>query len=93
MLNDVSWAETSLRNPGKHPSLSNNSVNSEYGTVTERGNQRRSRQVGRRGVRPLPDDVESPIIFKFGTDDIPILCCCSVTAAEESTNALYQDSG
>ena len=36
----------------------------------------------------LPDDVENPIIFKFGTDDIPILIL-SVTA-EESTNALYK---
>lgn len=36
----------------------------------------------------LPDDVENPIIFKFGTNDIPILIL-SVTA-EESTNALYK---
>lgn len=36
----------------------------------------------------LPDDVENPIIFKFGTDDIPILVL-SVTA-DESTNALYK---
>ncbi|MDR1880554.1 MAG: efflux RND transporter permease subunit, partial [Tannerellaceae bacterium] len=36
----------------------------------------------------LPDDVESPIIFKFGTDDIPILLL-SVTAGE-SSNALYK---
>lgn len=36
----------------------------------------------------LPDDVENPIIFKFGTEDIPILLL-SVTA-EESTNALYK---
>ncbi|MDO4756689.1 MAG: efflux RND transporter permease subunit, partial [Parabacteroides sp.] len=36
----------------------------------------------------LPDDVENPIIFKFGTDDIPILLL-SVTA-QESTNALYK---
>ena len=36
----------------------------------------------------LPDDVENPVIFKFGTDDIPILLL-SVTA-EESTNALYK---
>lgn len=36
----------------------------------------------------LPDDAENPIIFKFGTDDIPILLL-SVTA-EESTNALYK---
>jgi HAE1 family hydrophobic/amphiphilic exporter-1 len=36
----------------------------------------------------LPDDAESPVIFKFGTDDIPIIML-SVTA-EESTNALYK---
>jgi HAE1 family hydrophobic/amphiphilic exporter-1 len=36
----------------------------------------------------LPDDVGTPIIFKFGTDDIPVLIL-SVTA-EESTNALYK---
>ncbi|MDD6210109.1 MAG: efflux RND transporter permease subunit [Bacteroidales bacterium] len=36
----------------------------------------------------LPDDVENPIIFKFGTEDIPILML-SVTA-EESLNALYK---
>ncbi|MDR1880576.1 MAG: efflux RND transporter permease subunit, partial [Tannerellaceae bacterium] len=36
----------------------------------------------------LPDDVENPIIFKFGTDDIPILLL-SVTAGE-SSNALYK---
>jgi HAE1 family hydrophobic/amphiphilic exporter-1 len=36
----------------------------------------------------LPEDAESPVIFKFGTDDIPILML-SVTA-EESTNALYK---
>jgi len=36
----------------------------------------------------LPDDAENPIIFKFGTDDIPILML-SVTA-KESTNALYK---
>jgi HAE1 family hydrophobic/amphiphilic exporter-1 len=36
----------------------------------------------------LPDDAESPVIFKFGTDDIPILML-SVTA-EESTSALYK---
>ncbi len=36
----------------------------------------------------LPDDVENPIIFKFGTDDIPIMIL-SVTA-DESTNALYK---
>lgn len=36
----------------------------------------------------LPDDIDNPIIFKFGTSDIPILIL-SVTA-EESTNALYK---
>ncbi|MEG1748377.1 MAG: efflux RND transporter permease subunit [Tannerellaceae bacterium] len=36
----------------------------------------------------LPDDVDNPIIFKFGTEDIPILLL-SVTA-EESTSALYK---
>ena len=36
----------------------------------------------------LPDDVQNPIIFKFGTDDIPILLL-SVTA-DESSNALYK---
>ncbi|MDR1258285.1 MAG: efflux RND transporter permease subunit [Tannerellaceae bacterium] len=36
----------------------------------------------------LPDDAESPVIFKFGTDDIPIIML-SVTA-EESSNALYK---
>ncbi|MDR1556153.1 MAG: efflux RND transporter permease subunit [Tannerellaceae bacterium] len=36
----------------------------------------------------LPDGAESPVIFKFGTDDIPIIML-SVTA-EESTNALYK---
>lgn len=36
----------------------------------------------------LPDDSENPIIFKFGTENIPILLL-SVTA-EESTNALYK---
>jgi len=36
----------------------------------------------------LPDDVENPILFKFGTDDIPIMIL-SVTA-DESTNALYK---
>ena len=36
----------------------------------------------------LPDDIGNPIIFKFGTEDIPILIL-SVTA-EESTNALYK---
>ncbi len=36
----------------------------------------------------LPDDAENPTIFKFGTENIPILLL-SVTA-EESTNALYK---
>lgn len=36
----------------------------------------------------LPDDVETPIIFKFGTDDIPILIL-SVTA-KESMPGLYK---
>lgn len=36
----------------------------------------------------LPDDVDNPIIFKFGTDDIPIIIL-SVTA-EESLPALYK---
>ena len=36
----------------------------------------------------LPDGVENPIIFKFGTEDIPVLIL-SVTA-KESTNALYK---
>ena len=36
----------------------------------------------------LPDNVENPIIFKFGTDDIPILIL-SVTA-KESMPALYK---
>lgn len=36
----------------------------------------------------LPDEVETPIIFKFGTEDIPILIL-SVTA-EESTSGLYK---
>ena len=40
-------------------------------------------------VKPsLPDDVDNPILFKFGADDIPIIIL-SVTA-EESTNALYK---
>lgn len=40
-------------------------------------------------VKPnLPDNVDNPIIFKFGTDDIPILLL-SVTA-EESMPALYK---
>ena len=36
----------------------------------------------------LPDEVNNPIIFKFGTDDIPIMML-SVTAAE-STSGLYK---
>lgn len=36
----------------------------------------------------LPDDANTPILFKFGADDIPIIVL-SVTA-EESTNALYK---
>jgi len=36
----------------------------------------------------LPDDSDTPILFKFGADDIPIIIL-SVTA-EESTNALYK---
>lgn len=36
----------------------------------------------------LPDDSETPILFKFGADDIPIILL-SVTA-DESTNALYK---
>ncbi|MDR0349829.1 MAG: efflux RND transporter permease subunit [Tannerella sp.] len=36
----------------------------------------------------LPDDVDNPVLFKFGADDIPIIIL-SVTA-EESTNALYK---
>ncbi|MDR1402344.1 MAG: efflux RND transporter permease subunit [Tannerellaceae bacterium] len=36
----------------------------------------------------LPDNAENPIIFKFGTDDIPILIL-SVTA-DESMDALYK---
>ena len=36
----------------------------------------------------LPDGVENPMIFKFGTEDIPVLIL-SVTA-KESTNALYK---
>ena len=36
----------------------------------------------------LPDNVENPMIFKFGTEDIPVLIL-SVTA-KESTNALYK---
>ena len=36
----------------------------------------------------LPDDSDSPILFKFGADDIPILILSAT--AEESTNALYK---
>jgi len=36
----------------------------------------------------LPDDSDTPILFKFGADDIPIIIL-SVTA-DESTNALYK---
>ncbi|GAB6395124.1 MAG: multidrug transporter AcrB [Bacteroidales bacterium] len=36
----------------------------------------------------LPEDAESPVIFKFGTDDIPIMLL-SVTS-KESTKALYK---
>ncbi len=36
----------------------------------------------------LPDDAGNPIIFKFGTDDIPILML--YVNAEESLNALYK---
>lgn len=36
----------------------------------------------------LPDDIGTPIIFKFGTDDIPVLVLA--VTAEESTNALYK---
>lgn len=36
----------------------------------------------------LPDDASTPIIFKFGTDDIPILML--YVNAEESLNALYK---
>lgn len=36
----------------------------------------------------LPDDAETPTLFKFGADDIPIMIL-SVTA-EESTSALYK---
>lgn len=36
----------------------------------------------------LPDDADTPILFKFGADDIPIIIL-SVTA-DESTNALYK---
>ncbi len=36
----------------------------------------------------LPEDAENPIIFKFGTDDIPILLLSAT--AKESSNALYK---
>lgn len=36
----------------------------------------------------LPDDSDSPILFKFGADDIPIIILSAT--AEESTNALYK---
>lgn len=36
----------------------------------------------------LPDDVDNPVLFKFGTDDIPIIILSAT--AEESTNALYK---
>ncbi len=36
----------------------------------------------------LPDDVDTPILFKFGMSDIPILILSAT--AEESTNALYK---
>ena len=36
----------------------------------------------------LPDNVENPILFKFGTDDIPIVILS--VSAEESMNALYK---
>ncbi|MDL2213311.1 efflux RND transporter permease subunit [Bacteroides sp. OttesenSCG-928-D19] len=36
----------------------------------------------------LPDDANSPILFKFGADDIPIIILSAT--AEESTNALYK---
>lgn len=36
----------------------------------------------------LPDDAETPILFKFGADDIPIMILSAT--AEESTNALYK---
>ena len=36
----------------------------------------------------LPDDADSPILFKFGVDDVPILILSAT--AEESTNALYK---
>ncbi|NDW12156.1 efflux RND transporter permease subunit [Bacteroides sp. 214] len=36
----------------------------------------------------LPDDANTPILFKFGADDIPIIILSVV--ADESTNALYK---
>lgn len=36
----------------------------------------------------LPDDADSPLLFKFGADDIPIIILSAT--AEESTNALYK---
>ncbi len=36
----------------------------------------------------LPEDVENPVIFKFGADDIPILILSVI--ADESTNGLYK---
>lgn len=36
----------------------------------------------------LPDNVENPILFKFGTDDIPIVILS--VSADESMNALYK---
>ncbi len=59
----------------------------EYGTdITEATNDIRDKldQVS----NYLPDEVSSPIIFKFGTDDIPIVIL-SVTA-NESMSALYK---
>ena len=59
----------------------------EYGTdITEATNDVRDKidQV----KNSLPDDANNPIIFKFGTDDIPIVIL-SVTA-DESLSALYK---
>ena len=36
----------------------------------------------------LPDDAENPVIFKFGTDDIPVIIIG--VSADESTGALYK---
>lgn len=36
----------------------------------------------------LPDDADTPILFKFGVDDVPIIILSAT--AEESTNALYK---